>query len=160
MRSEPIRAVPEPIRAFSSSLPMALLRARESVMRRFRPALRGHGVTEQQWRVLRALAGRPGLEVKQLALQTCLLAPSLSRILPDLESRGFLRRKAVACDMRRTLIVLTPAGARLIASHAPQSEKIYRAIEARFGAERLRQLYQLLGELEACIAPAERPTRS
>ncbi len=46
-----------PMRAFSSSLPMALLRAREAVMRRFRPGLRDHGVTEQQWRVLRALAG-------------------------------------------------------------------------------------------------------
>ena len=45
-----------PMRTFSQSLPMALLRAREAVMRRFRPGLRCHGVTEQQWRVLRALA--------------------------------------------------------------------------------------------------------
>ncbi len=35
------------------SLPIALLRARESLMARFRPMLAAHGFTEQQWRVLR-----------------------------------------------------------------------------------------------------------
>ena len=44
-----------PLREFDRSLPMALLRAREAVMARFRPLFRLHGVTEQQWRVLRAL---------------------------------------------------------------------------------------------------------
>src|SRR5208283_3623306 len=45
-----------PMREFSRSLPMSLLRAREAVMRHFRPSLRRHGLTEQQWRILRALA--------------------------------------------------------------------------------------------------------
>ena len=44
-----------PMREFSRSLPMSLLRAREAVMRQFRPSLRNHGLTEQQWRILRAL---------------------------------------------------------------------------------------------------------
>ena len=34
-----------PIRGFSRSLPMALLRAREAVMRHFRVPLRAHGLT-------------------------------------------------------------------------------------------------------------------
>src|SRR5215475_8660907 len=79
-----------PMRGFSQSLPMALLRAREAVMRRFRPALRAHGVTEQQWRILRALAHSGPLEVTALAEATFLLAPSLSRIVPDLEARGLI----------------------------------------------------------------------
>ena len=74
--------------AFSKSLPMELLRAREAVMRRFRPELRNHGVTEQQWRILRAIAHAGPLEVSALADATCLLAPSLSRILPDMEARS------------------------------------------------------------------------
>ncbi len=146
-----MRAQP-PIRAFSSSLPMALLRARESVMRRFRPGLRGHGVTEQQWRVLRALAGHPGLEITELASQTCLRPPSLSRILPDLEARGLVARRSVASDMRRAVVAVTRGGLDLIAAHAPESEKVYRTIEARFGSERLRQLLELLELLEDCIA--------
>jgi len=36
-----------PMREFSRSLPMSLLRAREAVMRHFRPSLRHHGLTAQ-----------------------------------------------------------------------------------------------------------------
>jgi len=141
-----------PLRPFADSLPMALLKAREAVMRRFRPGLRAHAVTEQQWRVLRALSALGPLEISELATSTCLLAPSLSRILPALESRGLLARRPVASDMRRTVVTVSPAGLELIAAHAPHSEHIYRAIEERFGAERLRQLARLLGELEAALS--------
>jgi len=51
-----------PMREFSRSLPMSLLRAREAVMRQFRPALRRHDLTEQQWRILRALAAIDAIE--------------------------------------------------------------------------------------------------
>ncbi|MCP4224610.1 MAG: homoprotocatechuate degradation operon regulator HpaR, partial [Actinomycetia bacterium] len=61
------------IRPFTESLPMALLQARESAMRLFRPLLAEHDLTEQQWRVLRALAGaRRGVEVTTLADHTFL----------------------------------------------------------------------------------------
>ena len=145
-----------PIRPFADSLPMALLKAREAVMRRFRPGLRAHAVTEQQWRVLRALSALGPLEITELATRTCLLPPSLSRLLPALESRGLLVRRGVASDMRRTVVSVTAAGLELIEAHAPHSERIYRAIEERFGAERLRQLYRLLGELETALGPQTR----
>ncbi len=144
---------PPSMRPFADSLPMAILKAREAVMRRFRPGLRAHAVTEQQWRVLRALAGLGPLEITELAARTCLLAPSLSRILPTLESRGLVVRRGVAADMRRTAVSITAAGLELIAAHASHSERTYRAIEERFGAERLRQLSRLLGELEAALLP-------
>lgn len=124
-------------------------------MRRFRPGLREHGVTEQQWRVLRALSGLGALEITELAAQTCLLPPSLSRILPDLEARRLISRRPVASDMRRATVSLSPAGLQLIAAHAPHSERIYRAIEERFGTERLRQLFRLLDELERSLTPAD-----
>jgi hypothetical protein len=77
-----------PMREFSRSLPMSLLRAREAVMRQFRPSLRRHDLTEQQWRILRALAAIEAIEVTELARTAFLLGPSLSRILRDLEARG------------------------------------------------------------------------
>src|ERR1700756_2235815 len=88
------------LREFSRSLPMALLRAREAVMRHFRPSLRAFDITEQQWRGLRALFGVAQIEVTELANATFLLPPSLSRILRDLESRGLTRRRSSAKDMR------------------------------------------------------------
>jgi homoprotocatechuate degradation regulator HpaR len=141
-----------PMRGFSQSLPMALLRAREAVMRRFRPGLRNRGVTEQQWRILRALAHSGSLEVTALADATFLLAPSLSRILPDLESRGLISRRQMDSDLRRAVVRLEPKGLKLIAAHAPDSEEIYDCIARSFGQERLDQLFTLLRELEETLA--------
>jgi homoprotocatechuate degradation regulator HpaR len=141
-----------PMRAFSESLPMALLRARESVMCLFRPGLRSHGVTEQQWRILRALAHSGPMEVTALADATFLLAPSLSRILPDMEKRQLVSRKQVDSDLRRSVVSLEPKGLRLIARHAPESERIYAEIARRFGTERVRRLFTLLQELEDSLA--------
>lgn len=147
-----------PMRAFSKSLPMELLRAREAVMRRFRPALRSHGVTEQQWRILRALAHAGPLEVSELARATCLLAPSLSRILPDMEGRQLISRRQADSDLRRSIISLERKGLRLIATHAPSSEEIYEVIARAFGMERLTQLFTLLGELEETLNGHESDT--
>src|SRR5690242_16465943 len=117
-----------PMRPFSESLPMALLRAREAVMRLFRPGLRKRGVTEQQWRILRALAHAGPLEITELAQATFLLAPSLSRILPQLERRSLISRRQVDSDLRRSVISLEPQGLRIISSHAPYSEEVYAQI--------------------------------
>jgi homoprotocatechuate degradation regulator HpaR len=145
-----------PMRAFTRSLPMELLRAREAVMRQFRPALREHGVTEQQWRILRALAHAGPLEVGALAEATCLLAPSLSRILPDMESRQLIVRRQAEEDLRRTVISLDRKGLRLISTHAPQSESLYAEITRRYGEARLNQLFTLLRELEEVLEAWEK----
>lgn len=124
----------------------------------FRPGLRKHGVTEQQWRILRALAHRGPLEVTELAEATFLLPPSLSRILPDLESRELVSRRQVDTDLRRSAVSLEPKGLRLIAAHAPYSEEMYAEIAKRFGADRIDQLITLLQELEGSLEqfPRER----
>jgi DNA-binding MarR family transcriptional regulator len=54
--------------------------------------------------------------------------------------------------MRRSLVTLTPEGLKLLAGHAPQSERVYRLIEQRFGTERLDELRRLLRELEDAVA--------
>ena len=140
-----------PMRPFSESVPMALLRTREAVMRLFRPGLRSRGVTEQQWRILRALAQHGPMEVTELAEATFLLAPSLSRILPDLEKRGLVGRRPVSTDLRRSVVSLEMQGLRLISEHAPYSEQMYARIAKRFGTDKLTQLLRLLHELEASL---------
>jgi homoprotocatechuate degradation regulator HpaR len=105
-------------------------------------------VTEQQWRILRALAHTGPMEVTELAEATFLLGPSLSRILPDMEKRQLVNRKQVDSDLRRSVVSLEPKGLRLIAAHAPDSERIYAEIAERFGVERVTQLFTLLHELQ------------
>lgn len=140
-----------PLREFPRALPMMLMRGREAVMRYFRPSLRQHGLTEQQWRVLRALMHYGPLEVTELAAVTILLAPSLSRILRDLTARELVIRTTAKSDLRRSEIRISPSGARLMQTAAPHSESGYRAITERFGERRLKQLQKMLAELEACL---------
>src|ERR1700726_1770765 len=146
-----------PMREFSRSLPMSLLRAREAVMRHFRASLRGYGLTEQQWRILRALAAVDTIEVTELAQVAFLLGPSLSRILRDLEARHLIERRVAKADQRRGLVSISTKGVRLIETVAPSSEAIYAAIPRRYGARRLRELQDMLHELEGTLSdlPAE-----
>jgi len=131
---------------------MSLLRAREAVMRQFRPSLRRHDLTEQQWRILRALAAIDAIEVTELARTAFLLGPSLSRILRDLEARKLIERKAAKADLRRGVVSISAKGVRLMEIVAPSSEAIYAAITKRYGARKLAELQDMLGALEASLA--------
>ena len=144
-----------PMREFSRSLPMSLLRAREAVMRQFRPSLRRHDLTEQQWRILRALAAIDAIEVTELARTAFLLGPSLSRILRDLDARGLIARKTAKTDLRRGVISISEKGLKLMEVVAPSSEAIYTAITRRYGAKKLIALQDMLGALEASLAGLE-----
>src|SRR5215475_303528 len=144
-----------PMREFSRSLPMSLLRAREAVMRQFRPSLREHGLTEQQWRILRALAAIETIEVTELARTAFLLGPSLSRIIRDLEARRLVERRVAKADLRRAMVSISEKGLRLMERVAPTSEQIYAAITRRYGARRLAELQDMLGELEASLMELE-----
>src|ERR1700676_4083477 len=141
-----------PMREFSRSLPMSLLRAREAVMRHFRPSLRDHGLTEQQWRILRALTSIDAIEVTELARVAFLLGPSLSRILRDLEARHLIERKLAKTDLRRGVMSISPKGLKLIEAVAPSSEEIYAAITRRYGARKLAELQDMLHELEGSLS--------
>jgi homoprotocatechuate degradation regulator HpaR len=155
--SAPAKAPPRrvPMREFSRSLPMSLLRAREAVMRQFRPSLRRHDLTEQQWRILRALASIDAIEVTELARTAFLLGPSLSRILRDLDARGLIDRKTAKTDLRRGVISISEKGLKLMEVVAPSSEAIYAAITRRYGARKLAELQDMLGALEASLAALE-----
>jgi homoprotocatechuate degradation regulator HpaR len=141
-----------PMREFSRSLPMSLLRAREAVMRQFRPSLRHHGLTEQQWRILRALTAVDAIEVTELARTAFLLGPSLSRILRDLEARDLIERRTPEADLRRGVVSISAKGIKLIEAVAPTSEAIYATITKRYGARKLAELQAMLGALETSLS--------
>jgi homoprotocatechuate degradation regulator HpaR len=145
-----------PMREFSRSLPMSLLRAREAVMRQFRPSLRDHGLTEQQWRILRALTAVDTIEVTELARVAFLLGPSLSRILRDLEARHLIERRTAKADLRRAMVSISAKGLKLIEAVAPSSEAIYAAMTKRYGARKLAELQDMLHALESSLAELSR----
>jgi homoprotocatechuate degradation regulator HpaR len=135
---------------------MQLLRAREAVMQRFRPMLHGHGVTEQQWRVIRALVDGGTVDIGALAAQCCILPASLSRIVDTLEAKKLVARRAHAADQRRVVVEVTAAGRRLFQAVAPHSEAHYREIAALVGADRLDAFYEMLDDLIARLGAKQR----
>jgi homoprotocatechuate degradation regulator HpaR len=113
-------------------------------MQEFRPHLRKHGLSEQQWRVLRALAEAGSMEINALGAMCQIHPASLSRMLPNLESEGRIERRPAAEDQRSTIVSITAAGKLLFQRMAKESEQIYASIERRIGPRELKQLYDLL----------------
>ncbi|HEX9468948.1 MAG TPA: homoprotocatechuate degradation operon regulator HpaR, partial [Bradyrhizobium sp.] len=125
---------------------------REAVMRHFRASLRNYDLTEQQWRILRALASVDTIEVTELARVAFLLGPSLSRILRDLEARHLIERRVAKADLRRGLVSISAKGLKLIETVAPSSEAIYAEITRRYGARKLAELQDMLHALENSLS--------
>ena len=135
------------LRGFDRSLPMALMRAREAVMKNFTPSLRENNMSPQQWRVIRALNEQEGLDISELAERCFLLMPSLSRIIQNLEKRDLINRVQSKKDNRRSVITLTNDGQAVFRNIAPKSVDRYNHITERFGYGKLELLYELLDEL-------------
>ena len=145
---------------FEHSLPMMLLRAREAVMGRFRPMLREFDLTEQQWRIIRALSEVEELDAGDLAVVSYILSPSLTRILQRLESQGLVKRRSDSGDQRRALISLTKKGRKLFEDVRPHSRESYAGIASALGPERLAELYEILGEVEQRLNNHEASSRA
>jgi homoprotocatechuate degradation regulator HpaR len=148
------------MRPFQRSLPMQLMLAREAVMQRFRPHLNAHGLTDQQWRIIRALNEVEALDIAALGRACCLHTASLSRSLPNLEADGLISRRANKQDQRRVSVSLTAKGRKLFETVAPQSEAIYAQLALEIGPQRMEQIYVLLDEVIGILDKRRPPVKS
>ncbi len=131
------------------NLPLLLLQAREGIFSRFRPLLNAVGLTEQQWRVVRALLDHGPLEPRQIGEICCLSSPSLAGILARMDDMGLVRRERLEHDQRRVMVAVTEKGQSLAAELAPRIEQTYAELEAQVGQDFAQELYQTLDQLLA-----------
>lgn len=129
------------------NLPLLLLQAREAVLARFRPLLTENGLSEQQWRILRALVDLGPMEPRQIVRLCGISSPSLAGVLSRMDEMGWLRRERFENDARRVRVSLLPKSRALVKRLAPQIEAHYREIEAQVGSEFTRSLYRALDTL-------------
>lgn len=129
------------------NLALLLLRAREGVMARFRGILNQHGLTEQQWRVLRALLDASPLEPRQICELCQLHSASATGVLARMDELGLVERERMAADQRRIHVSITPKARALARRIAPLIDLQYRELEQRVGAELLAQLVDTLDQL-------------
>ena len=137
-----------PIATFTHrNLPRLLLQARESVMAHTRPNLREHGLSDQQWRVLRVLGEHGTVETGRVAREAYILGPSLTGVLTRMERDGLIERARDPEDQRRTVVNATAQGLRLVETLSVAIEAHYAWMDKALGTEKLTQLYALLDEL-------------
>ena len=91
-------------RVLHRNLPMLLLRAREKMMERFRPLITAHGLTEQQWRAIRALNEHGPMEPRHISDICTISSPSMAGVLARMESMELITKERFAEDQRRVLV--------------------------------------------------------
>jgi homoprotocatechuate degradation regulator HpaR len=130
------------------NLPQQLLKARDALMAHFRPILNHYALTEQQWRILRALDEHAQLEPREMCALCQILSSSMAGILARMEEIGLVQRIRIEADQRRVLVSLAPQGDALIDEMAPLIELQYQYLEQAFGRNSLEALS---GALEGFI---------
>src|SRR5438132_3606701 len=119
------------------NLPRLLLQARESVMTHTRPSLREHGLSDQQWRVLRVLGEHGAVETGRVAREAYILGPSLTGVLARMERDGLIRRERDSADQRRTVVEATARGMKLVEKLSHTVETHYDWMEKSLGKQKL-----------------------
>ena len=129
------------------SLTIALLQAREAAMAYFRPIVKRHNLTEQQWRIVRVLAESPSMDFHDLAFRTCILRPSLTGILTRMERDGLVVEKPSPDDARAKRICLTQDGRDFMNEILPPHYLRVTKLMEKLSEEEQHELIRLLKKL-------------
>jgi homoprotocatechuate degradation regulator HpaR len=124
-------------------------------MSRFRPVLNQHGITEQQWRILRVLLDEDGLEPRQLCERCLISSPSIAGVLMRMEEAGWIKRERMEHDQRRVKVTVTASTKKLGKSIGPMIEREYLELEKQVGVKQLQQVYDVLNTLQKNLGTPE-----
>lgn len=126
------------------NLPQLMLKARGQLMDHFRPILNHFRITEQQWRILRALDLHTQLEPRELGELCQISSPSMAGVLARMEEMGLIGRERMAGDQRRVIVRLSAQGQQLLAKIGPLIDEQYGYIEQACGQEIFTELFDVL----------------
>ncbi|MDR5646952.1 homoprotocatechuate degradation operon regulator HpaR [Burkholderia cenocepacia] len=132
---------------------MLLLRAREKMMERFRPLITAHGLTEQQWRVIRALNEHGPLEPRQISDLCTISSPSMAGVLSRMETMGLVRKERFREDQRRVRVSLTDHSIELVHLLSNDLEMEYAVLEQQVGEDVVERVYRAVDALLAGLSP-------
>jgi DNA-binding MarR family transcriptional regulator len=130
---------------------VSLLRTVDVVRRRVAAVVEPHGITSQQYNVLRILrgAGAAGLPTLAIAERMIEQAPGITRLLDRLEAKSLVRRERCPGDRRQVLCRITPAGNALLTALDATLDRVDRRVVAGLDDEELGALLRLLDKVRA-----------
>ena len=134
---------------FDRSLPMVLYRALDGVMPGYRALFAQHGLTEQQWRVLRVIWTDRNVTSRALSRRTLISAPSLVSIIDRLEGKGLVNRVRSVSDRRAVHVVATAEGRALQERVMPEVAAVDAALRERVSAAEWDAMEATLRKLAA-----------
>lgn len=141
------------MKARNRNVPLLLLKTREAMMGYFRPALSKHQLTEQQWRILRALYEKEELEPRELCQECCILSPSMAGILKRMEELNLIIKAPSEVDKRRVMVMLAPDVDKIVEAVLEENKLAYDELAKKVGEAELlilmQQLDNMLEHLEA-----------
>ena len=135
---------------------VSLLRTVDVVRRHLAAAIEPHGITAQQYNVLRILrgAGEDGLPTLDIAERMIEQAPGVTRLLDRLEAKGLVRRERCATDRRQVLCWITGEGRSLLAALDPAVEAADVAVIAGLDEAERQGLLRLLEKVRTAVTPS------
>lgn len=116
---------------FDKSLPMMLHRTLDTVIPLYRKVFKEHGITEQQWRILRVLWEINECTSAELAKKTLLPSPSMVGIIDRMSAKNLVSRNRSEEDRRIVNVSLTDNGRTLQDKLMPQVDAIYEQMMSR-----------------------------
>jgi homoprotocatechuate degradation regulator HpaR len=128
------------------NLPQRLLKARENLMAHFRPILNRFDLTEQQWRILRALDEHGQLEPREIGDLCQISSPSMAGMLARMGEIELIERGPVPGDQRRVIVRLSQNGTKLLSEVGPLIDLQYLYIEQAYGKQIFVDLFKVLEE--------------
>jgi len=110
---------------------MMLHRTLDTVIPLYRKVFKEHGITEQQWRILRVLWEINECTSAELAKKTLLPSPSMVGIIDRMSAKNLVSRNRSEEDRRIVNVSLTDKGRILQDKLMPQVDAIYEQMMSR-----------------------------
>ena len=140
------------MRSIHDSLTINLLRLRDQFMVYFRPVVKKHGLTEQQWRIIRYLHEYPDSTIERISHVSCISPPSLTGILSRMENSGWITRRTDSVDRRCTYITLTPSAEDLYENVIIDSNLAYEKLESDVGHAEIKILEGIVESIQGKLS--------
>ena len=135
-----------PFRSLGHETVVALLRTASDVRRRLSAVVEPHGITGQQYNVLRILRGvhpdpLPVLEIAERMIEE---TPGITGLLDRLETKGLVRRQRCTSDRRQVHCYITPGGLALLGELDSTFDAIDADVISPLSSDDARRLIELL----------------
>lgn len=133
------------------SLGYLVKRTQRQMHDRIERVFSSQGVTFQQWVVLMHLRDGMATTTAGLCSEIRHDSGAMTRLIDQLEDRGFIARQRQEADRRIVDLVLTPAGRKMVESLIPLAVETLNTALAGFTKAEVQQLKDLLRKLSTRV---------